>query len=88
MKSFPLVDAYRKIRNTCRFLLGNISDLDTSGIKVGDINKEELAEIDSLRSAVAGLVKKVSNSYETFAFYEVYHTVLSVLHYGHEFLLS
>ncbi|MEW6602123.1 MAG: isoleucine--tRNA ligase [Nitrospirota bacterium] len=71
-----LVDAYRKIRNTCRFLLGNISDLDTSMISPGIVNKEDLTEIDRLAlSLLQGLVKKVSNAYETFSFYEVYHAV-------------
>jgi isoleucyl-tRNA synthetase len=71
-----LIDAYRKIRNTCRFLLGNISDLDASMTGPGNINKDELSEIDRLAlSLLQGLVKKVSNSYETFAFYEVYHAV-------------
>jgi len=71
-----LVDAYRKIRNTCRFLLGNISDLDTFMATSGNIKKEDLTEIDRLAlSLLQGLIKKVSNSYETFAFYEVYHAV-------------
>lgn len=71
-----LVDAYRKIRNTSRFLLGNISDLDMSITKPADIKKEDLSEIDRLAlSLLQGLVKKVSNSYETFAFYEVYHSI-------------
>jgi isoleucyl-tRNA synthetase len=71
-----LVEAYRKIRNTCRFLLGNIYDLEPSGAKLKDINKEEMPEIDRLAlSMLQGLVKKVSSAYETFAFYEVYHAI-------------
>ncbi len=71
-----LVEAYRKIRNTCRFLLGNISDLDTSMAKLSDIKKEELPEIDRLAlSLLQGLIRKVNNSFETFAFYEVYHAI-------------
>ncbi len=71
-----LVDAYRKIRNTCRFLLGNIADFDTSTADLNTMRKEDLHEIDRLAlSMLQGLVKKVSNSYETFAFYEVYHAI-------------
>jgi isoleucyl-tRNA synthetase len=71
-----LVDAYRKIRNTCRFLLGNINDLDISGAKLENLNREELSEIDRLAlSMLQNLVRKVNNAYETFAFYEVYHSI-------------
>lgn len=71
-----LVEAYRKIRNTCRFLLGNIYDLDTSAAELKDINSNELPEIDRLAlSMLQGLVKRVNNAYETFAFYEVYHAI-------------
>ena len=71
-----LVEAYRKIRNTCRFMLGNIYDLDTSKAGLSNIDKEDLPEIDRLAlSMLQSLVKKVNNAYETFAFYEVYHAV-------------
>ena len=71
-----LIDAYRKIRNTCRFLLGNIYDLDTSTAGLEGLHREDLPEIDRLAlSMLQNLIKKVNNSYETFAFYEVYHAV-------------
>jgi isoleucyl-tRNA synthetase len=71
-----LVDAYRKIRNTCRFLLGNISDLDISTASLDALNKDDLLEIDRVAlSMLQGLVKKVSTAYETYAFYEVYHSI-------------
>ena len=71
-----LVDAYRKIRNTSRFLLGNISDLDTSAAALDKVKKEDLGELDRLAlSMLQNLIRKVGNSYETFAFYEVYHAV-------------
>ena len=71
-----LVEAYRKIRNTSRFLLGNISDLDPSDAESGNINKDDLTELDRLAlSMLQSLIKKVSHSYETFAFYEVYHAI-------------
>jgi len=71
-----LVEAYRKIRNTCRFLMGNINDFDTSTVKLGDLNKGDLHEIDRLAlSLLQSLIAKVTRSYETFAFYEVYHSV-------------
>jgi isoleucyl-tRNA synthetase len=71
-----LVEAYRKIRNTCRFLLGNIFDFDPAETKLNEVDRDELHEIDRLAlSMLQNLVKKVNNAYETFAFYEVYHSV-------------
>ncbi len=71
-----LVEAYRKIRNTSRFVLGNIGDLDPADADLSKINKGDLLEIDRLAlSMLQSLVKKVTNSYETFAFYEVYHAI-------------
>nr|MBC8412572.1 class I tRNA ligase family protein [bacterium] len=71
-----LVEAYRKIRNTSRFMLGNMNDLAPASADLDKINKDDLLEIDRLAlSMLQSLVKKVSNSYETFAFYEVYHAI-------------
>ncbi len=68
-----LVEAYRKIRNTSRFILGNINDFDPSE---AEINIKDLSEIDRVAlSMLQGLIKKVTTSYETFAFYEVYHAI-------------
>lgn len=67
-----LVEAYRKIRNTSRFLLGNIHDFDSST----SFKKEDLIEIDRLAmSMLQHLIEKVDNAYETFAFHEVFHSI-------------
>lgn len=71
-----LVEAYRKIRNTCRFLLGNISDLDPEDAALSKINEADLLEIDRYAlSLLQGLIGKVTNAYESFAFHEVYHSI-------------
>jgi isoleucyl-tRNA synthetase len=71
-----LVEAYRKIRNTCRFLLGNIYDLDPSSATLSNINKNDLLEIDRLAlSMLQSLIKRVDNAYENFAFHEVFHSI-------------
>ncbi|RJQ52522.1 MAG: isoleucine--tRNA ligase [Nitrospiraceae bacterium] len=71
-----LVEAYRKIRNTCRFMLGNINDLDPSDAELSALKKEDLLEIDRYAlSILQGLIKKVNTAYETFAFHEVYHSI-------------
>ncbi|MBE0426486.1 MAG: isoleucine--tRNA ligase [Nitrospirae bacterium] len=65
-----LTEAYRKIRNTCRFLLGNIYDFD-----VRDYSKD-LLEIDRwAMSRLQTFTNKVISAYEKFDFYEVFHNI-------------
>ncbi|MBF0518491.1 MAG: isoleucine--tRNA ligase [Nitrospirae bacterium] len=65
-----LTEAYRKIRNTARFLLGNISDFD------GTDMKGSLLEVDRwAMSRLQRLKKSVTASYQSFEFHEVYHTL-------------
>jgi isoleucyl-tRNA synthetase len=67
-----LVEAYRKIRNTSRFLLGNTADF-TPDIPVAH---EDLLEIDRLAlSKLQSLIKKVNRAYETYDFHEVFHRI-------------
>ena len=62
-----LADSYRKIRNTLRFLLGNISDFD---VKTNSVAYEDLREIDRFAlSRLQELVREVTNAYETFEFH-------------------
>lgn len=65
-----LVEAYRKIRNTARFLLGNLHDYDDRDYS------EDLLEIDRwAMSRLQGLVRKVTDAYERFEFHQVYHSI-------------
>ncbi len=65
-----LTEAYRKIRNTCRFLLGNIYDLDN-----GNYGKD-LLEIDRwAMSRLQTFTKKVTAAYENFDFHEAFHSI-------------
>ncbi|MCX8069051.1 MAG: class I tRNA ligase family protein, partial [Thermodesulfovibrionales bacterium] len=65
-----LTEAYRKIRNTGRYLLGNTYDYD------GMDYREHLLEIDYwAMSRLQNLIKKVTASYERFSFYEIYHSI-------------
>ena len=65
-----LTEAYRKIRNTCRFLLGNTSDFDHRDYS------DSLQEIDRwAMSRLQGLIRKVTNSYENYDFHEVFHAI-------------
>jgi len=74
-----LVEAYRKIRNTCRFLLGNIYDFDTSRLTDKDYEiriKENILEIDRfMLCMLQRLIEKVNKAYENFEFHEVFHAI-------------
>lgn len=66
-------DAYRKIRNTIKFLLGNIYDFDYEKEKV---SLEELNELDRWAlSKVAKLVEDVTASYEKYEFHKAYQAI-------------
>ncbi len=68
-----LSEAYRKIRNTARFILGNIYDFDPNK---DEVNSDEFMEIDRWAICkLSELEKKVKSSYEKFEFYQVYHAV-------------
>ncbi len=65
-----LTEAYRKIRNTCRFLLGNTSDFD------GRDYRAFLLEVDRwAMSRLQSFTEKVLRAYERFDFHEVFHTI-------------
>jgi isoleucyl-tRNA synthetase len=68
-----LTEAYRRIRNTCRFLLGNLYDFRFSRDAV---SREEMEELD--RWALTQLQKviaRVTKAYERYDFHIVFHTL-------------
>lgn len=67
-----LVDAYRKIRNTIRFLLGNLYDFNPS---TDSLPISEMTSIDKfMLHKLNELINEVSKAYEGFAFHRVYHS--------------
>jgi isoleucyl-tRNA synthetase len=65
-----LTEAYRKIRNTERFLLGNIHDFD------GRDYSKDLLEIDRwAMSRLHRLIQRVTAAYENFNFHEAFHSI-------------
>jgi isoleucyl-tRNA synthetase len=68
-----LVDAYRKLRNTFRYLLGNLSDFDP----VQDaVPGSDLAGIDQwILLRAEDLAARCREWYENFEFHKVYHSV-------------
>jgi isoleucyl-tRNA synthetase len=68
-----LTEAYRRIRNTCRFLLGNLSDFDPEKDKVPYSEMEELDRWALNR--LQELSQRVLDAYESFEFHAVYHSL-------------
>jgi isoleucyl-tRNA synthetase len=68
-----LSEAYRKIRNTFRFALGNLSDFDPSR---DALSNDQFDEIDRwMLDRTAELVKKCSEWYAGYEFHRVYHAI-------------
>lgn len=68
-----VAEVYRKIRNTFRFLLGNLSDFDPS---VHAVSYSDLREVDRFMLVkLNDLVKNVKNSYDKYEFAGIYHAV-------------
>lgn len=68
-----LVDDYRKIRNTLRFILGNLYDFDPEEDRVP---VEELHHFDRwMLSHLQGVLEEVHRYYENYTFHRVYHLV-------------
>ncbi|WP_031513484.1 isoleucine--tRNA ligase [Desulfofalx alkaliphila] len=68
-----MTESYRKIRNTCRFLMGNIHDFDPAQHSVA---YQELLELD--RWALLRLQRlneKVLKAYDNYEFHLVYHAI-------------
>ena len=66
-----LSEAYRKIRNTFRFALGNLADFDPARDAMPD---EQMDELDRwMLSRTAELVHQCRGWYEAFEFHRVFH---------------
>ena len=68
-----LSEAYRKIRNTARYILGNLYDFDPNKDcvpldQLQPIDQWALYQLDALN-------KKVREGYDTFEFHQVYHAI-------------
>lgn len=70
-------ESYRKIRNTFRFLLGNLADFDP---EVNTVQYEKMFEVDQfMMCKLNELVKEVHESYNKYEFDEVYRNVLNFI---------
>jgi isoleucyl-tRNA synthetase len=68
-----LVEAYRRIRNTCRFILGNLYDFDCAADMVPYESMEELDRFALNR--LEEVLQRVKDAYERFQFHVVYYTI-------------
>jgi isoleucyl-tRNA synthetase len=70
-----LSEAYRRIRNTCRYILGNLSDFDPDR---DSVSFEKMPEIDRWALHQLEVLKeKVLKAYEDCEFHVLYHAVNS-----------
>lgn len=68
-----IAEAYRRVRNTARFLLGNLYDFDPAK---DEVHYEELEEIDRWAlHQLYQLLKKVTKAYEDYQFYLVFQAI-------------
>ena len=68
-----IAEVYRKIRNTFRFLLGNLYDFDP---KTDRLHWEELNAIDRYALIkLQRLIERVTRAYENYEFHLVYHSI-------------
>lgn len=74
-----LVEAYRRIRNTCRFILGNLYDFDP---RLHHIPYQQLPELDRLilhrLQELVGKLGKVYQEHEYHVFYHAFHNFCTV----------
>jgi isoleucyl-tRNA synthetase len=70
-----LTDAYRRIRNTGRFLLGNLNDFDPLKDMVAypDMRPIDRYALHSLQ----GLIDRARKAYETYEFHVIYHALFN-----------
>ncbi len=67
-----LVDAYRRLRNTCRYLLGNIGDFSAKDA----LPLNELDPLDRFAiSLVSDAHERMQEAYSEFEFHKVFHTL-------------
>ena len=68
-----LSDAYRRIRNTCRFMLGNLFDFDPASDK---IPYDAMPEIDRFAlHRLQGMITKALKAYDDYEYHIIYHAL-------------
>ena len=66
-----LSDAYRRIRNTCRFMLGNLNDFDP---EKNQCDYEQMSELDRfMLHRLQTMIKRSRQAYDQYDFHVIYH---------------
>jgi isoleucyl-tRNA synthetase len=72
-----LVDSYRKIRNTFRFLLGNLDGFDPEHDQVP---LEEMPELDRwMLARFARYIERLDRAYDSYDFHHVFHDTVELV---------
>jgi len=67
------IEAYRKLRNTARYILGNLNDFDPNHDMVTD---DKLEEIDRFAlSELDRITEKILKAYDEFEFHVIFHAL-------------
>lgn len=70
-----LIEAYRKIRNTMRFMLGNLSDFNP---EIDSVPYKEMPELEKyIIHKLARLTERIRKAYEEYEFHVVFHSLLN-----------
>jgi len=70
-----VAEAYRKIRNTSRFLMSNLYDFD---LAINRVDYDQISELDHWALARLGyLIQRVEEAYQNYEFHVVYHAINS-----------
>jgi isoleucyl-tRNA synthetase len=69
-----VAEAYRKVRNTCRYLLSNLYDFDPARHAVPEADLEELDRYALARHRQ--VVRRVREAYDAYEFHLVYHQLV------------
>ncbi len=68
-----LSEAYRRIRNTCRFLLGNVADFDPAK---DCVHIDRMLDLDRFAlDRLNRVIERVRRAYDNFDFHVVFHTL-------------
>ncbi|MFP4668088.1 MAG: isoleucine--tRNA ligase [Desulfobacterales bacterium] len=68
-----LSDAYRRIRNTCRFMLGNLYDFDPVQ---NEVSPSEMKDMDRfMLHRLQDLIQRCRNAYDAYEYHVVYHSL-------------
>jgi len=68
-----VTEAYRRIRNTCRYLLGNLNDFDPIN---DSVSYEQMEELDRWAlNRLQEMNERILKAYDNFEFHIVYHTL-------------